>query len=346
MNSKLQVFVSSTYLDLIPERQAAVEAILKSGNLPAGMELFTAGNKSQWEVIQRWISESDVYMLILGGRYGSIEPSSGLSYTELEYDFAVTSGKPFFAVVIREETLEDRIKEFGSSVIEKESSDKLKTFREKVLSKMSSFFSDHKDVKLAVLETVPQLAQEYELTGWVRATEIPDTKALADELSRLHAENKSLHEKLEAKTSQLEKSKPATSAAEKEFSELFELFTTMMVNIKASKSSFGNSEDLPDEVSLLDLAVSFKDMLMRGVTNQINIGEVESFAFFTLCPRLQTYDLVQNEKVAGVRYRRYAVTKKGVQFFAYIEKMMHISKSKTTKPAKAGDEAAKSSKSK
>lgn len=106
MNSKLQVFISSTYKDLIQERQAAVEAILKSGNIPAGMELFTAGNKSQWEVIQRWISDSDIYMIILGGRYGSIEPTSGLSYTEIEYDFAVSSEKPYFAVVINEDALE------------------------------------------------------------------------------------------------------------------------------------------------------------------------------------------------------------------------------------------------
>ncbi len=35
--------------------------------------------------IKKWIDESDVYMLILGGRYGSIEEESGLSYTELEY---------------------------------------------------------------------------------------------------------------------------------------------------------------------------------------------------------------------------------------------------------------------
>ena len=38
MNKKLQVFVSSTYIDLIEERQAAVEAILA-----ADMELFKAG---------------------------------------------------------------------------------------------------------------------------------------------------------------------------------------------------------------------------------------------------------------------------------------------------------------
>ena len=155
---------------------------LKSGNIPAGMELFTAGDKSQWQVIQRWISDSDIYIIILGGRYGSIEPSSGLSYTELEYDFAVSSGKPHFAIVINEDALKDKIEAMGSVVLDKDNPQKLMDFRAKVLSKMSSFFSDPKDVKLAVLETVPQLAQEYELKGWVRATELLDTKALADEL--------------------------------------------------------------------------------------------------------------------------------------------------------------------
>lgn len=43
MKNKLQVFVSSTYLDLIEERQSAVEAILEAGHIPAGMELFKAG---------------------------------------------------------------------------------------------------------------------------------------------------------------------------------------------------------------------------------------------------------------------------------------------------------------
>ena len=71
-NRKLQVFVSSTFTDLKEERQAAVEAILKTRNIPAGMELFAAGDQSQMEVIKEWIRESDVYLLILGGRYGSI----------------------------------------------------------------------------------------------------------------------------------------------------------------------------------------------------------------------------------------------------------------------------------
>src|SRR5438046_4027206 len=103
---KLQVFVSSTFSDLVKERQAAVEAILAAGHIPAGMELFTAGDESQMDVIKQWIDESDVYLLILGGRYGSIEPKSGKSYTHLEYEYALAQGKPVFACVIRDQAID------------------------------------------------------------------------------------------------------------------------------------------------------------------------------------------------------------------------------------------------
>ena len=55
MKKKLQVFISSTYKDMLVERQAAVEAVLRAGHIPAGMELFAAGDESQLETIRRWI---------------------------------------------------------------------------------------------------------------------------------------------------------------------------------------------------------------------------------------------------------------------------------------------------
>src|SRR5687768_9870191 len=100
MKRKLQVFVSSTYEDLKEERQAAVEAILKAGHIPAGMELFAAGDDSQLAIIRKWIDQSDVFMLILGGRYGTLEEKQQKSYIELEYDHAVREGKRLFAVII------------------------------------------------------------------------------------------------------------------------------------------------------------------------------------------------------------------------------------------------------
>ena len=99
MSKKLQVFISSTYTDLIEERQKAVEAVLDAGHIPAGMELFKAG-KTQMETIKKWIDESDVYCLILGGRYGSVEEESQRSYTQLEYEYAAANHKPLFTIVL------------------------------------------------------------------------------------------------------------------------------------------------------------------------------------------------------------------------------------------------------
>ncbi|QDT56709.1 hypothetical protein Pan44_47660 [Caulifigura coniformis] len=106
---KLQVFVSSTYLDMTEERQAAVQAILMAGHIPAGMELFASGDQTQLEVIKRWIRESDAFFLILGGRYGSVEPLSGKSYVQLEYEYANDLGKSCFTAVITDAGLNRKL---------------------------------------------------------------------------------------------------------------------------------------------------------------------------------------------------------------------------------------------
>lgn len=106
-NKKYQIFISSTYLDLIEERQAAVQTIVKMGHIPAGMELFKAG-ASQWQTITKWIDESDIYVLILGGRYGSINEHEGKSYTHLEYEYALSTGMPVFALVLDDKFLQEK----------------------------------------------------------------------------------------------------------------------------------------------------------------------------------------------------------------------------------------------
>jgi len=196
IRKRLQVFVSSTYSDLIAERQSAVEAILTAGHIPAGMELFTSGDESQMEVIKQWIDESDVYLLILGGRYGSIEKGSGKSYTQLEYEYAVNQAKPLFACVITDNALESRVKAHGMSVIETTDPQKLRNFRELVLTKMARFWEDCKDIKIAVSETLSQFARRDDLTGWVRPSQEANMPALADEITRLSKENAKLRAEL------------------------------------------------------------------------------------------------------------------------------------------------------
>src|SRR4028118_1868210 len=198
MKKKLQIFISSTYMDLIDERQAAVSAILKAGHIPAGMELFTAGDESQMETIKRWIDESDVFMLILGGRYGSLEPTTLLSYTELEYDYAVNSGKPYFAVVIDESALKQKVKDRGIDVYETDNVKKLEAFRNKVLNRISAFYKNVDDIRLAVYESILELLKKYDFKGWVSGNEIPDIQSFTDQINKLREENKQLAEERDA----------------------------------------------------------------------------------------------------------------------------------------------------
>jgi Domain of unknown function (DUF4062) len=320
MKSKLQVFVSSTYLDLKDDRQAAVEAILKAGHIPAGMELFAAGDKSQWEVIQQWILDSDVYMLILGGRYGTVETKSGLSYTELEYDFAAKSGKPLFAVVIKEDALEDRIKKHGSHVFEKEYPAKLSAFRKKVLSKMSSFFSDHKDIKLAVHESLRNIETSKKHKGWVRHEEMPNADSLRKQLDTLKTENLKLRKQIDRQSQQAIKRNLSAVAVDRDF----QILRDMMAAIKVDVSPIKGLRGIPNEdyeMSLLALVLIFKETLLRGINDagmHLTIDKFDRFAFQMLCPQLVSYKLMQ--KGSGIRYStQYTITQKGWAFFEYLE---------------------------
>ena len=198
MEKKHQIFISSTFTDLKAERQAAVEAILAAGHIPAGMELFAAGDESQMEVIQRWIDDSDIYMLILGGRYGSLHPSTGFSYTEHEYEYALKNGKPFFALVLTEDAIESKKSELGDEAKEARNLEKYSAFRQKVLSKISKLVEDCKDIKIGVLESIRLLEKRYSLHGWVRSDSLPDMPPLLKQLSTLSEENTSLKAKLAA----------------------------------------------------------------------------------------------------------------------------------------------------
>ncbi len=92
MEKRYQVFVSSTFTDLIDERRAVMQALLELDCIPAGMELFPASDEDSWTLIQQVIDDCDYYLVIVGGRYGSMDPN-GVGYTEKEYDYAVASGK-------------------------------------------------------------------------------------------------------------------------------------------------------------------------------------------------------------------------------------------------------------
>jgi len=96
MDRRHQVFISSTFVDLKKERAEIVQALLELDCFPAGMEIFPAATDAAWDLIKGVIDDSDYYCLIVGGRYGSLG-EEGISYTEKEYDYATSIGKPVVA---------------------------------------------------------------------------------------------------------------------------------------------------------------------------------------------------------------------------------------------------------
>ena len=98
MDKRYQVFVSSTYADLKQERQKVIQALMEMDCIPAGMEIFPAADEEQWEFIKSIVDDCDYYVLIIGGRYGSLTPE-GISYTEKEYDYAVSLGLKVLAFI-------------------------------------------------------------------------------------------------------------------------------------------------------------------------------------------------------------------------------------------------------
>ncbi|TXI37304.1 MAG: DUF4062 domain-containing protein [Methylophilus methylotrophus] len=172
MEKRYQVFVSSTFRDLEEERQEVMHALLELDCIPSGMELFPAANETQWNLIKKVIDDCDYYVLILGGRYGSIGPE-GISYTEMEYRYALSIGKPTIAFLHRSpgKIIADK------SESTEEGKEKLKAFRESVEKKLCKHWESAQELGSVVSRSLIQLIRSTPAIGWVRANELADREA-------------------------------------------------------------------------------------------------------------------------------------------------------------------------
>ncbi|TAK27004.1 MAG: DUF4062 domain-containing protein [Myxococcaceae bacterium] len=170
LEKRYQVFVSSTFADLEVARQQVMHALLELGCFPAGMELFPASNESQWELIRRVIDDSDYYVLVLAGRYGSTD-ASGVGYTEMEYDYARSKGIPVLSFVHSDpESIPSRHSEKTD-----EGRRRLDLFRKKVLSdKMCKHWKDAGDLGGKVSASVVHALKVSPREGWLRASIVHD----------------------------------------------------------------------------------------------------------------------------------------------------------------------------
>ena len=167
MKKKYQVFISSTYEDLKEERAAVTQCLLDNNCIPVGMEQFPACNMSQMEYIEKMLDDCDYYILIIGGRYGSLD-DDGVGYTEKEYNYAQQKGIPVMAFVnLHPEKLPNEKCEHANI-------EKFKAFRDRVRNakKLVKGYSDIGDLKANVVTAVNAAIREYPGIGWVRATDL------------------------------------------------------------------------------------------------------------------------------------------------------------------------------
>jgi hypothetical protein len=129
-------------------------------------------------------------MVILAGRYGSIGPD-GLSYTEMEYRYALDSGKPIIGFIHRTPL------ELAASRCEAtdDGKAKLTAFRDLVQKKMCRFWDSPVDLGSQVSRSLVKLIKSNPGIGWVRGNLVPDESA-TDEILGLRRRIEELQQEL------------------------------------------------------------------------------------------------------------------------------------------------------
>ncbi len=159
MNKRYQIFLSSTFKDLENERILLTQTILRKGYYPAGMEWFPGIDEEQFEYIKQVIDDSDYYVILLGGLYGTIA-SDGKSYTEKEYDYAVKKGKKIISMV-----------QNNPAMIEEDDERKIKftQFHKKVTDKkLVSFWNNKEELASKFTTSLEHTIRKFPMQGWLR----------------------------------------------------------------------------------------------------------------------------------------------------------------------------------
>jgi hypothetical protein len=186
---KYQIFVSSTYSDLIEERREVIEAIIDLGHIPAGMEGFPAIDIEQFKYIRKIIDQCDYYVLIVAGRYGSLS-TDGTSFTEREYRYAVESGKIVIAFVLDPAALPrlqaKNVDTDGEIVA------KLDQFKADVMTgRLVRLWTDRNSLSKAVIKSLIVAFDEFPREGWIRAS-VQANEDVLSQINELRIKNEQL----------------------------------------------------------------------------------------------------------------------------------------------------------
>ncbi len=168
---RIDVFISSTSLDLPEYRRAVTEAILALGLFPSGMETWAVRDESAIALCRRKIDEAEIYLGIYAYRYGwTPDGFSGKSITELEYDWAGERGIPRLRFIMADaHPWPESEKEQGVA------QEMLNAFKKRLKQEVVGFFTTPHDLKAQVIAALAGYAPKGNgvlLTPYLRALHV------------------------------------------------------------------------------------------------------------------------------------------------------------------------------
>lgn len=303
---KHQVFISSTFTDLKEERKEILNAIVSLDCIPSGMEFFPAASIEQFGFIKRIIDDSDYYVLIIGGRYGSIS-SDGISFTEKEYDYAVEKNIPILCF------LRESIDDLPLSKVDREieKSEKLERFREKVSkNRLVKLWNHPKELAGQVISALANEKKQNPTQGWVKGFDISRIEELEKENNKLLREIMILKDSL----SELEKLKVQKYylSSGYHYTEILDILERQKIIVPMG--TLNVKENI--EFSLLDIFISLAEKLLLGVWNRTDTPKDELYIFFKVCPSLSYLNLVNKlHPNAGIA-QKFELSEDGKKFIS------------------------------
>ena len=173
---RYQVFLSSTFTDLEAERDAVWQMLTDMNYIVSGMERFPSSSDEPFTYIKPLIDLSDFFVLIIGARYGS-EAEDGLSYTEKEFDYAVSIGVPVLVFPLDPAVAAKR----GLVDVDKDKEKKLEKFCEKACQgRLVRSWKDESSLTAAVIQSVLFEEKRKPRPGWVRDKDLDVSEVLLE----------------------------------------------------------------------------------------------------------------------------------------------------------------------
>lgn len=316
MNKKYTVFVSSTYKDLKDERKKILDNISGLDYIPIGMEYFPAADDEQFSIIKKLIDDCDYYILIIGGRYGSINEKTSLSYTEMEYNYAVQKKIPVLvfahgdAMSLPNEKRDE----------EKHLIDKLERFRKSAMeNRLARIWGNIEDLISSVVVSLVKATREIERPGWTRGSK--------EDIEVLVSENRQLRLKIDELTKKVPfnndkviwdervmlhfterhfvyTSETITNEFDKEYSleEIFKIISIKLTSPKTNtelQNAFDtfNSGYYVSKEQVLQIRTKFMILNLVEISNEPNIAKKTGMKYYEEYTKLTTRGLQEMKRL-------------------------------------------------